>query len=464
MNTYPAPTGEFNTSDFLAPNHLSRYLARFAFLGILLGYILNITPVNDQPIAVPWILAIGGIYAGGLLILWVISLSLPRSDFSFLGVLLLDMTALSLALPYDPMPSCPAMFAMVLMVLDNGFRREGYFYVSCLICAALVGSAVVVLRHWIFGPTFAMASAWTLVFVMFLSGYGYYLFKAFFSIRSKLQAVFQLADASDDFIFAVGGPHLQLSNGNRAIRDTAPDGASLIDVFETNATQMHNFAQEVRQNGSAVRSWTLRGSDRKIEVKGRSMPGQERIACIGRDMSMHLKRAEQLLLQSNSDALTGLHNRRSLDHRLTSEWRRMARMEQKLAVLMIDIDWFKNYNDTFGHQAGDECLQSIAKLLRVNMLRAGDFIARYGGEEFTMIAPECDEEGAQIIAQRLINLVAGEAMPHPSSPFGYITISIGAAAVQPIRGQDPDELVHIADEALYNAKQHGRNRVVVAEG
>lgn len=460
----PGDAGKGNWSELLAPNHASRYLCRYFFLALLMLYILSFQPGVLDPWVLHWILSVGSIYALLLALAWGMGRRRPASDFWYLIVLLLDMAALGLALPYDPTPACPAMIAMLLMVFDNGFRRESQYYLFGYIAATLVGVTVCVFRDYMYGSAMSIPTAWTLAFVLFSCGYGFFLFKALMALRRRLDAVYQLADASDDYIFALNGSDMRMHDLNQSARQRVGPGASLLEMFDIKPGQAEQFVKEALGKGQTVREWALRGDgDQMVELKARVFPGNQRLACTGRDVSFHHERAERLLEQSRSDALTGLPNRRSLDRKLFTEWRRMLRAKKPLAVLMIDIDWFKNYNDALGHQAGDLCLQRIASLLRNNMLRAGDYVARYGGEEFTMIAPNCDQKGLETIAQRLINLVSAERIENPASPLGYVTISIGAAAVIPLPDLESRTLLASADQALYQAKEFGRNRLVLAK-
>jgi diguanylate cyclase (GGDEF)-like protein len=128
---------------------------------------------------------------------------------------------------------------------------------------------------------------------------------------------------------------------------------------------------------------------------------------------------------------------------------------------MLDIDYFKFFNDTAGHQAGDDCLRSVARTLLETLHRAGDVVARYGGEEFAVLLPETDVEHASQLAETLRARIEALRIPHAASPLGNVTVSIGAATVVPPRdGSGCEELVRVADAALYDAKRLGRNRVV----
>jgi len=165
---------------------------------------------------------------------------------------------------------------------------------------------------------------------------------------------------------------------------------------------------------------------------------------------------------SAQDGLTGVANRRHFDETLALEWRRAARGRESLSLLMLDIDYFKSFNDTAGHQAGDDCLRLVAQTLRESVQRAGDMVARYGGEEFAVLLPETDADHARQIATRIREHVEEMRTPHPSAPLGYLTVSIGVASVVPPRdGSGSGDFVRVADAALYDAKRQGRNRIAM---
>jgi diguanylate cyclase (GGDEF)-like protein len=164
---------------------------------------------------------------------------------------------------------------------------------------------------------------------------------------------------------------------------------------------------------------------------------------------------------SATDALTGIANRRRFDEALEREWRRSMRSRQPLALAMMDVDFFKNYNDHYGHQGGDECLRAVAQVLNSHIHRAGDLVARYGGEEFVLLGAGTDTTSMKQLVESIRGSVEELALPHKMSPLGQVTISIGVASVIPNEQLTPVGLVKMADEALYAAKEQGRNRVML---
>lgn len=177
-----------------------------------------------------------------------------------------------------------------------------------------------------------------------------------------------------------------------------------------------------------------------------------------------LEQANQDLQRlASEDSLTQLANRRHFDAYLSQEWKRMARDETPLSLIMGDIDFFKAYNDTFGHQAGDYCLQQIAKAISLAAKRPADLVARYGGEEFVVILPNTDSEGAlQVVNEMRINIRALE-ISHPTQVSQYVTLSFGVASAIPTQETLPEMLITKADKVLYQAKAEGHNRVALAQ-
>ncbi len=159
------------------------------------------------------------------------------------------------------------------------------------------------------------------------------------------------------------------------------------------------------------------------------------------------------------DGLTGARNRRYFDGRLAEEWGRAQRNKTPLSVVLLDVDYFKRYNDHYGHQAGDECLRTIATTLKVNLTRPGDMVARYGGEEFVCLLPHTDLDGALHIAGLLCSKVFDQQLPHAdSSAAPVVTVSLGACSLPAGGRATALELVKGADTQLYLAKANGRNQ------
>jgi diguanylate cyclase (GGDEF)-like protein len=170
----------------------------------------------------------------------------------------------------------------------------------------------------------------------------------------------------------------------------------------------------------------------------------------------------KLAALSLTDGLTALTNRRGFDAGLADEWARAYRNGTPVSLAMLDVDHFKLYNDEYGHQAGDQCLRAIAKVIAEHARRPGDIAARYGGEEFALLTPSTDGDAATLIARTLCERIAALGLPHAGSSYGRVTVSIGIGELIPDANNSPELLIRLADDALYRAKREGRSRAVLA--
>lgn len=177
-----------------------------------------------------------------------------------------------------------------------------------------------------------------------------------------------------------------------------------------------------------------------------------------RDISMRKAYEQKLGWMSTHDELTKINNRRFFNEQINKEWLRMLRNQTSLSLIILDVDFFKNYNDSLGHQAGDLCLIKIADCLTDVCRRAGDLAARYGGEEFTVLLPGTDMVGAQQVAANIKSRISDLNLAHPNSAASKkISVSMGVACMVPLMGCSYERLIRFADQALYQAKQNGRN-------
>jgi diguanylate cyclase (GGDEF)-like protein len=184
------------------------------------------------------------------------------------------------------------------------------------------------------------------------------------------------------------------------------------------------------------------------------------------------KETERLLIQTNQkleeivrqDGLTGVANRYFFDETLSQEWRRSQRKKTYLALILCDIDFFKNYNDYYGHLKGDECLVLVAKIISNCVKRPADLVSRYGGEEFGIILPDTNIEGAKEVGQSLINSLKIAKLIHEKSEIKpYITVSLGIVSIIPNSNLSAKDLINFADQALYQSKHQGRDRLTIYE-
>lgn len=183
-----------------------------------------------------------------------------------------------------------------------------------------------------------------------------------------------------------------------------------------------------------------------------------------REIRVELEQSNlELQRLSCTDGLTGIFNRRYFDDYLQQEWLRATREGVDISLILIDIDFFKPFNDNYGHQAGDDCLQSVAKVIQETAKRPGDMAARYGGEEFVIVLPNTDIEGVKVIADTLFESIKSTKLKHEYSSISkFITISAGIGTIMPTKKSKPAYLIEIADKALFKAKEAGRDRYILA--
>ncbi len=249
----------------------------------------------------------------------------------------------------------------------------------------------------------------------------------------------------------------------------ARNALSVIRELRTAGHQQGVIALCARDDGRLAASLIRSGADDFLctaQLEPRLLQQSMTIALRSR-ASRDARRADARELQRlvGLDELTGIPNRRSFDDRLTREWRRHQRSGQPLSVAILDIDHFKRFNDSAGHQQGDACLRSVAETLAASCHRPDDFLARYGGEEFAVLMPETDQAGAVIVVERMVRNLHHLAIPHPDSPTApVVTLSAGLCCSQaePRSPGGLHRLIYEADAALYRAKEAGRNRLVTA--
>lgn len=290
--------------------------------------------------------------------------------------------------------------------------------------------------------------------------------------RARPELIYRLIDESDDLFFALG------RNGEIVEANLATEQALGFSRQELVGSQLNNHPlfdrignrlmerlrgaalnESVRIEGELV---LQDGSIRPVELNSMRVrvSGQDFLVAVARNISERRALEEHLLRLSLNDSLTGIANRRAFEARFAEEWHRAGRSGAPLALLLLDVDHFKAYNDNLGHPAGDECLRQVATRLQGSMRRPEDLLARYGGEEFAVLLPATDSAGAMIFAHHLLNVLHRAALPHPASPVSqHVTLSIGVASTKQFADRAPAALVAAADAALYAAKAGGRDRI-----
>ncbi|WP_445241608.1 sensor domain-containing diguanylate cyclase [Microcoleus vaginatus] len=249
-------------------------------------------------------------------------------------------------------------------------------------------------------------------------------------------------DAAENYIWqqASGKPQAQ--------------GKNLPDSIAENDNSL--WGMLTAYNCSGVREW----QQWEIDFL-QQLANQVAIAIEQSQLYRKLAIANQKLQQlATTDGLTGIANRRQFDRVLSLEWRRLAREELPLSLIMFDIDFFKLYNEFYGHLGGDDCLRQVAGAMARGTNRAGDLTARYGGEEFALVLPNTSAQGANVVARKICDGIASLKLPHARSSIGpYVTLSCGIATAIPSAQESPNTLIRSADSALYQAKTEGKNRI-----
>lgn len=290
--------------------------------------------------------------------------------------------------------------------------------------------------------------------------------------RERLQLVLDLTDSSHDGLFIFDSGSRELLHMNQATYATLgyrPEQFAelLREDPEKLLPGFHRWLQQVREaqrdNLSRIFQRELirrDGSRQPAEINTQlvELHGREYLIAVSRDNSERLQLEDRLQRLSQQDGLTGLYNRRYFDQRLQAELRRLRRAGAPLTLLLLDIDHFKAYNDALGHLAGDDALRKVSAVLQDSLQREGDAACRYGGEEFAIILAGTGLEGGEHVAARIHAGIAALELPHPASPLERLSLSIGLAVLDPVRDEQPGELIARCDQALYSAKHEGRNR------
>ncbi|WP_022961690.1 diguanylate cyclase [Halopseudomonas pelagia] len=294
--------------------------------------------------------------------------------------------------------------------------------------------------------------------------------------QAQLKLVLDMTNYSHDALFIIGMNPQELVYLNRTCWKSL--GYSEEELRQIIAIAPADIMPDVLAWSSELRELAERGGNSIYQQHvttrhGKSIPleisvqhlnryGRAYLICVGRNNSEQLEVAARLQELSQQDGLTGLYNRRYFDEALNREWRRLRRQSGPLGLLMLDVDHFKAFNDSLGHQAGDDALKQLANAMRGTLLREGEAVCRYGGEEFAIILPGADIAQCAEVARHLHAAVKELKIPHPSSQQQWLTVSIGAASLPATEQDRPESLISLADKALYTAKATGRNRSVMS--
>ena len=249
----------------------------------------------------------------------------------------------------------------------------------------------------------------------------------------------------------------------RRIRAMEKQGEWTPIIFLTGLTKDEELEQGIAAGGDDYLLKPVSGVvlGAKVRAMQRIVQMRHSLLVLARKLDLANKELTRL---SAVDGLTGIANRRQFDEALAREWRRCMRAQEPLSLLMCDVDYFKQFNDSYGHQAGDDCLRTIAELLRVKLRRPADIVARYGGEEFAAVLPDTGVVGAEQVAEGMRSAVESLGIPHADSTAArVVTVSIGVATLVPQLAEGVPAMITAADWALYEAKRLGRNRVHAAE-
>ncbi|MBD5803540.1 Phytochrome-like protein cph2 [Azoarcus sp. Aa7] len=246
----------------------------------------------------------------------------------------------------------------------------------------------------------------------------------------------------------------------RRIRQLESDGEWTPIIFLSARTRDEDIERGIAVGGDDYLVKPVSEAVLKAKVRAMQRIAHMRASLVA--LTRKLDEANRELTRLSAfDGLTGIANRRTFDATLSREWRRSARSGAPIALMVVDVDCFKQFNDAYGHQVGDECLKAVARALAGNTRRPVDLVARYGGEEFAVVLPDTDAQGAAIVAESMRRAVEALAITHRHSTAArVVTVSVGIAVTSPERSDDGGfaTLVARADEALYRAKRDGRNR------
>lgn len=287
----------------------------------------------------------------------------------------------------------------------------------------------------------------------------------FRSLAENVQEAFWLYDVDDQKVLYINQAIRQLTGYGPDEWQHHADHLLQKLVFSDDRDEVYSVLRDMRHGKDLRKELRINHPDGTehwvslVTSATMSETGHRHVIGLSLDITESKRIQRQMESLSRLDGLTGIANRRVFDETLYAEFHRHARESHDLALLMMDVDFFKQFNDRYGHVDGDHCLKQIAQIIQSTLMRPADIITRYGGEEFAAILPLTDGPGACAVAANIRNAIVNANIPHHDSAFGRVTMSIGVACIVPTSGISPSHLIELADAALYRAKRSGRNQI-----